>query len=87
MRNVSQQCYVLSMPQQTATVDLRTRRLNRGLSLQGLADECAKHGAKVHRSTLLRLEDGTTNIPNPPLRKALAEVLDLDVTDFDKENA
>lgn len=58
--------------------DFRLRRLERGLTLADLAERC-----DVAKATIWRIEHGAT--PRPALRKALADALDLDVTDFDRE--
>lgn len=62
---------------------LRTERLRRGLTLRGLAEQCASKGVPVSYSQLARLEKGLY-APRPQLRAVLAELLDLDVNVFDQ---
>lgn len=63
---------------------LRTHRLRQGLTLRDLADQCAAKGAPVSYSQLARIEKGLY-APRPQLRAVLAELLDLDVNDFERE--
>ena len=67
----------------TTTELLRRRRLSQGLTLRGLADKCTAEGAAVHWTQIGRIERGLS-VPNPGLRAVLAEILDLDVADFEK---
>lgn len=61
------------------------QRLQLGLTLRDLADRCAQEGTPVHFTTLSAIERGI-HVPRPPLRAALARVLDLDiVTDFERK--
>jgi len=66
------------------TTALRTQRLRHGLTLRDLAQQCADKGAPVSYSQLARIEKGLFT-PRPQLRAALAELLDLDVNDFERE--
>lgn len=61
----------------------RERRIRRGWTLEALAAECAAKGVHTTPSTLSRIERGD-QVPRPALRAALAELLELDVNDFDK---
>lgn len=70
------------MPQVTAS-ELRDRRVRLGLTLAELAAECTKRGAPATESAMSRIERGI-HVPRPGVRKALADVLDLDVTDFER---
>lgn len=61
----------------------RERRLSRGWTLRDLAQKVAERGLPTPSdSNLSSIERGKTS-PRPPLRLALAELLDLDVTYFD----
>lgn len=66
------------------TTSIRARRREKGLTLRELADKCAAGGAPVHYSQLARIEKGKHE-PRPRLAAALAEVLDLDISEFDRE--
>ena len=68
---------------QTST-SIQTRRLERGWTLQELVDRCADQGASTDTGNLSRIERGN-QVPTPRLRKALAELLDLDVNDFERK--
>ncbi|WP_432158887.1 helix-turn-helix domain-containing protein [Streptomyces sp. bgisy153] len=56
-------------------------RLRCGMTLRDLAEKCAADGAPVGESTLSRIERGL-QVPRPKLRSVLAQVLQLDVSDF-----
>ncbi|MEU2450089.1 MULTISPECIES: helix-turn-helix domain-containing protein [unclassified Streptomyces] len=63
---------------------LRRRRLKLGLTLVDLANRCAAAGVPVTHSHLSKLERGLYT-PRPHLRRALAELLDLDPIALDAE--
>lgn len=65
------------------TTSIRGRRLEQGLTLRDLAAKCADNGAPVHWTQLGRIERGL-NSPRPQLRSVLAQVLDLDIEDFER---
>jgi transcriptional regulator with XRE-family HTH domain len=69
------------MTQKTAG-PVRRRRLEEGLTLQGLADKCAAEGVRVHNSQLSRIERGLA-AGHPKLRATLARILNLSVEDFE----
>jgi transcriptional regulator with XRE-family HTH domain len=69
------------MRHKTATPALGAR-LRRGLTLRQLAAACAAKGVPVDNSQLSKIERGKST-PRPKLRAALAEILELDVADFD----
>jgi transcriptional regulator with XRE-family HTH domain len=56
------------------TVDLKAERLRRGLSLDQLAE-----AIEVPKTTLARMESGTT--PRPEVRKKVAEFYGFDLFD------
>jgi transcriptional regulator with XRE-family HTH domain len=58
-------------------------RLEHGLTLRQLADECEAAGTSVHYSTLSRIEGGEI-VPRPALLATLAKVLDLDVAELER---
>lgn len=66
------------------TTSIRDQRLRKGLTLRKLADACAAGGASVHYSQLARIERGLYT-PRPELRAVLAKVLELEITDFERE--
>lgn len=70
--------------QQTGTSRPKQQRLSRGLTLRQLADECAAEGTPVDFGQLGKIERGQST-PRPALRATLAKLLDLDVTDFERE--
>ena len=70
--------------QQTSTSRCKAQRLRKGLTLRQLADECASEGSPVDYGQLGRIERGEAT-PRPALRATLAKLLDLDVTDFERE--
>lgn len=61
---------------------VRVRRLRRGWTMKELARQCKTAGVKVSASEISRIERNL-HTPRPALRKVLAHVLDLAVTDFD----
>lgn len=61
----------------------REQRLLRGWTLEELAQRCSDAGAPVHYTTLYRIEQGA--MPRPKLLGVLARLLDLDVSDFERE--
>lgn len=67
---------------------VQVRRLEQGLTLVRLAQRCAAAGVKVSPSEISRIER-RIHIPRPALRRVLADLLGLKVTDFDEgdENA
>lgn len=67
----------------TATPNIRELRLARGWTQEDLAKQCEAKGAPVTRAALGYIErEG--RVPRPKLRKALAELFDLAVTDFEE---
>jgi len=72
--------------QQTGTSRCKQQRLRRGLTLRQLADLCADEGTPVDYGQLGRIERGEAT-PRPALRAALAKLLELDVTDFERSEA
>lgn len=72
------------MPQTTSTPP-RSARLRRGMTLRNLAQRCADKGVKVDHGQLGRIERGEC-VPRPALRAVLAELLGLDVTDFEADS-
>ncbi|MFG2699569.1 helix-turn-helix transcriptional regulator [Streptomyces sp. NPDC048386] len=69
------------MPTQ-AVSPVKRGRLQRGMTLQELADKCTADGAPVTESTLSRIERRLQG-PRPKLRSVLAQVLALDIDDLD----
>jgi transcriptional regulator with XRE-family HTH domain len=65
------------MPQ-TITTPMRDRRLERGLTLRDVADECADRGVPVDNSQLSKIERRLAT-PRPKLRAVLAEFFELDI--------
>lgn len=72
--------------QQTSTSKFRDSRLERGWTLPDLAVHCTKKGARTDDGNLSRIERGF-QVPRPQLRAVLAELLELDVNDFDRRPA
>lgn len=70
--------------QQTSTSRCKAQRLRKGLTLRQLAEQCATEGAPVDFGQLGRIERGEA-VPRPQLRAVLAGLLDLDVTDFERQ--
>ncbi|OSZ56282.1 hypothetical protein OQI_33855 [Streptomyces pharetrae CZA14] len=62
---------------------MKQQRLRLGMTQQELADLCAEAGAPVDESHLSRIERGIYT-PRPRLRAVLANLLDLDVDDFEQ---
>lgn len=71
-----------SMPSET-TSRVKQQRLRRGMTQQDLADKCAEAGVPVDESHISRIERGIYT-PRPRLRALLAELLDLDIDDFEQ---
>lgn len=65
---------------------VRRKRLELGWTLEQLSEQCAAKGAPTAISNLHRIESGT-QVPRPGLRKALGELLELDVEVFEQEAA
>lgn len=63
---------------------LRVRRLEQGLTLKQLAAQCREQGVRVSVSELSRIER-YIHAPRPALRKMLAGVLGVTVTDFKQD--
>lgn len=61
---------------------VRYQRLKRGMTLRDLAKRCAERGVVTNSSNLSKYERGRAT-PQPRLRAVLAEILGLDVTDFE----
>lgn len=59
---------------------VRSRRLERGLTLEELAAKCAEAGVPVHNSQLSRIERGVAGC-RPPLRATLARLLEINAAD------
>ncbi|MFJ2303804.1 multiprotein-bridging factor 1 family protein [Streptomyces sp. NPDC087787] len=66
-----------------ATSSVKRERLRRGLTQQDLAEKCANAGVPVDESHISRIERGIFT-PRPRLRALLAELLDLDIDDFER---
>lgn len=66
------------------SLTIRERRLSRGWTQEDLARRCSEAGADVTHTALSKIERGA-QVPRPKLRAVLAQLLDLDVTDFDRE--
>lgn len=66
-----------------AKTPVREQRLRRGWTQEDLARRCAEAGVVVTYSALSKIERGT-QVPRPKLRAVLADLLDLDVADFDR---
>lgn len=73
------------MPQ-TSTSKFRNHRLQRGWTLPELATRCTEAGAKTDDGNLSRIERGE-QVPRPQLLAVLADLLELDVADFEREAA
>lgn len=63
-------------------MDLRRRRLDKGLTMEQLAERCTAAGVPVSGSEISRIER-RIHIPRPALRKKLAELLDLPVEELE----
>lgn len=70
--------------QQTSTSKFRESRLQRGWTLPELAARCTTAGVKTDDGNLSRIERGE-QVPRPPLRAVLAELLELEISDFERE--
>lgn len=68
----------------TKTTVRRQRRIQRGWTLQQLAEQCAAAGVPTAVSNLYRIETGT-QVPRPGLRVVLAQLLELRVEDFERK--
>lgn len=66
------------------TTNVQEKRLQRGWTLQQLAERCAAEGVPTSVSNLHRIESGT-QVPRPGLRVVLSKLLDIEVADFDRE--
>lgn len=73
-----------SMPT-AVTSSVKRARLSRGMTQQDLAEKCAEAGAPVNESHLSRIERGIFT-PRPRLRAVLAQLLDIDIEEFDRDN-
>lgn len=62
-------------------MDLRGKRLEQGLTMEQLAEQCTAAGTRVSASEISRIERGI-HIPRPALRKRLAELLGVTVADL-----
>ncbi|MDX2681067.1 helix-turn-helix transcriptional regulator [Streptomyces sp. NY05-11A] len=67
------------------TSSVKRARLRRGMTQQDLAEKCAEAGAPVDESHLSRIERGIF-MPRPRLRAVLAELLEIDIDEFDNAN-
>ncbi|MBD0837403.1 helix-turn-helix transcriptional regulator [Streptomyces sp. TRM68416] len=65
------------------TSRVKQQRLRRGMTQQDLADKCAQAGVSVDESQISRIERGIF-MPRPRLRAVLAELLELDIDDFEQ---
>jgi transcriptional regulator with XRE-family HTH domain len=72
------------MPTVSDRVNLQSKRLERGWTLEALAQQCAAKGTPTAISNLHRIENGK-QVPRPRLRATLAQLLGVAVTDFDRE--
>lgn len=73
---------LLNMPAETAST-IRDQRIRQGLTLSELAAKCTAAGAPLSESHLSRIERGA--VPRPRLRATLARLLDLDISDFERQ--
>lgn len=76
-------CAKLLCMAQTNASKFREQRLKRGWTLPELADKCTALGSPIGDSNLSRIERGV-QVPRPQLRAVLAELLDLEVNDFEQ---
>lgn len=58
-------------------------RIRRGWTQEALAEQCTARGAQVSRAAISQIERGA--VPRPQLRVVLAELLDMDVNDFERQ--
>ncbi|MFE5675069.1 helix-turn-helix domain-containing protein [Streptomyces erythrochromogenes] len=63
---------------------VRRSRRDLGLTQEALASRCAEAGVPVAHSHISKIERGLYS-PRPPLRRVLAQLLDLDPSVFDTE--
>ena len=70
------------MTQLAGGSDLRVKRLEQGLTMKQLAERCRAAGTPVSTSELSRIERHI-HAPRPALRKQLADLLGIAVTDLD----
>lgn len=63
-------------------LNLRELRLRRGWTQEDLARECTAKGAPVSRAAIGYIERHG-RVPRPKLRLALAQIFDLDITEFE----
>lgn len=71
------------MAQTSTSSKVRDSRLRLGLTLPELAEQCTEHGAKTDDGNLSRIERGL-QVPRPKLLSVLAQLLDLNVEDFER---
>lgn len=71
------------MPTETTSSVIRDQRLRLGLTLSELAEKCTTDGAPISESRLSRIEREGGG--RPRTRAVLARLLDLDVTDFERQ--
>jgi len=62
-------------------VDFRSRRLELGLTMRQLAEQCRAAGVPVSQSEISRIER-LIHVPRPTLRKKLAEILGMEVAEI-----
>jgi len=67
-----------------ASTTVREQRLRRGWTQEDLVQRCSVAGVKVTYSALSRIERGV-HVPRPKLRAALAKILDMDVSEFERK--
>lgn len=70
------------MTQLAGAQNLRSKRLEQGLTMKQLAERCKAAGTPVSASEISRIERHIHS-PRPALRKLLAEILGVSVTDLD----
>ena len=68
------------------STSFRSERLRRGWTLQQLEEMCRDKGAPITYTQLSRIDRGKAT-PRPALRAVLAELLGLDVNEFDRKQA
>jgi transcriptional regulator with XRE-family HTH domain len=66
-----------------ASTTVREQRLRRGWTQEDLVSRCSDAGVHVTYSAISRIERGV-HIPRPKLRAVLAELLELDINDFEE---
>ena len=72
------------MPTVNVRVDLQQKRLERGWTLDDLAQKCAAKGTPTAVSNLHRIET-YQQVPRPRLRAVLADLLGVTVADFERK--